>query len=79
MQQIKCYQLHVWVRPKTRENKTKKFSTDKDNSYFVEILDESSGEGWKIKPCNSLKFRQHFAENLNEAYFMIREVAAEAY
>ena len=50
-----------------------------DNSYFVEILDESSGEGWKIKPCNTLKFRQHFAENLNEAYFMTRKVAAEAY
>ena len=50
-----------------------------DNSYFVEILDESSGEGWKIKPCNTLKFRHLFAENLNEAYFMTRKVAAEAY
>ena len=50
-----------------------------DNSYFVEILDESSGEGWKIKPRNTLKIRQHFAENLNEAYIMTRKVAAEAY
>ena len=49
-----------------------------DNSYFVEILDDSSGEGWKIKPCNTLKFTQHFAENLNEAYIMTRKVAAEA-
>ena len=50
-----------------------------DSSYFVEILDESSGEGWKIKPCSTLKFRQHFAENLNEAYFMTRKVAVETY
>ena len=50
-----------------------------DNSYFVEIIDDSSGEGWKIKPCNTLKFRHLFAENLNEAYFMTRKVAAEAY
>ena len=45
----------------------------------MEILDESSGEGWKIKPCNTVKLKQHFAENLNEAYFMTRRVAAEAY
>ena len=50
-----------------------------DNSYFVEILDEISGEGWKIKPSNTLKFTQHFAENLYEAYFMTRKVTAEAY
>ena len=45
----------------------------------MEILEEISGEGWKIKPCNTLEFAQHFAENLYEAYIMTRKVAAEAY